>query len=342
MPRCAGLRTALVILTLALTMLSSARALASDPTCDGPPSCCPATVDLADGSAHRVKVGAVIVGIYELSEKASCWSADFYLYEQWEPAPAFVPQTEIVNEIERKSVQFDTTELRDGRCLRTRRIHSSLRTGFNLRTFPFDYQALSLVLSDAEFSARQVQYEDQAVAAGVDDSALHQLAAWKVMPGLRFERASRAFQWDPGAPDYDYATFSVTVRRHVSYHIGKFFLPLLLIVIVSFAVFWINPEDLASAMQVAVTCLLAAVALQLAEGSELPDVSYLTIADRAFATSYVAIALAVLQAVYTNRLVRVGKKDLALRIDRWSRVGFPLALVLALTLAVTRAYTQTE
>jgi hypothetical protein len=340
--RCTWLRIALPILALALTMLSSARALASDPTCDGPPSCCPAKVDLADGSAHRVKVGAVVVGIYEVSEKASSWSADFYLYEQWEHAPGFVPQTEIVNEIERKSVQFDTTELRDGRCLRTRRLHSSLRTAFNLRTFPFDEQSLTLELSDAEFTSSQVRYEDQAVAAGVDDSVLHHLAAWKVLPGVGFERTTRAFRWDPGAPDYDYATFSVNLRRHVSYHIGKFFLPLLLIVIVSFAVFWINPEDLASEMQVAVTCLLAAVALQLAEGSELPDVSYLTIADRAFATSYVAIALAVLQSVYTNHLARAGKKDLAVRVDRWSRVVFPTGLVLALTFAVVRAYTQVE
>jgi hypothetical protein len=321
-----------------LLFVSPARALADQglTTCDGPAECCPAKIDVSPGASHAVLVGAVIVGIYEVSEKSSSWTADFYLYESWEPAAGFVPQTEIVNEIERKSSQFDTTELRDGRCMRTRRLHSTLRTGFNLRTFPFDVQTLTLELSDAEFPSRQVHYDDRTIA-GVDDAVLHQLAAWKVAPTVQYVRTTKAFRWDPGAPDYDYATFSVTVWRHVSYHLGRYFLPLLLIVIVSFGVFWINPEDLSSEMSVAVTCLLAAVALQLAEGSALPDVNYLTIADRAFATSYVAIALSVLQALYTNHLTRAGKHDLAIAIDRRCRVAFPVGLVLALAAAVVQA-----
>jgi hypothetical protein len=337
-----GLLFAVVALLLA-TVFSS-NAFASDQglsTCDGPPTCCPAKIDLVDGPLHTVRVGAVLVGIYEVSEKSSSWTADFYLYEQWDPSDGFMPQTEVVNEIERQSVQFDETELREGRCMRARRLHSKLRTGYNLRTFPFDFQALTLELSDAEFPSRQVHYDDQAIA-GIDDGVLQQLAAWKVMPGLHVQRTTRAFRWDPGAPDYDYATFSVTVRRHVSYHLGKYFLPLLLIVIVSFGVFWIDPDDLSSEMQVAVTCLLAAVALQLAEGSELPDVDYLTIADRAFATSYVAIAAAVLQAVYTNYLARAGRKARAVTVDRWCRVAFPLGLVIALIAVVVRAYTQVD
>jgi hypothetical protein len=95
-------------------------------------------------------------------------------------------------------------------------------------------------------------------------------------------------------------------------------------------------------MQIAVTCLLAAVALQLAEGSELPDVNYLTIADRAFATSYVAIAFAVVEAVYANRLARTGRKAHAVRLDHWCRILFPVGLVVALTAAVVRAHTQLE
>ena len=58
---------------------------------------------------------------------------------------------------------------------------------------------------------------------------------------------------EEGAPAYDYATFSVDVTRHVSFHLGKFFLPLLVIVFISFSVFWIDPEDLGSSMSVGVT-----------------------------------------------------------------------------------------
>ena len=42
-------------------------------------------------------------------------------------------------------------------------------------------------------------------------------------------------------------------------------LPLLVIVAVAFTVFWIDPEDLSSKASIGVTCLLAAIAFQLAE-----------------------------------------------------------------------------
>ena len=341
-----GWSPTLVLFTLLvlLGVLFPTRALASDgglSSCEGPSQCCPPNIELSGTVTHAVQIGAVIVGIYEVNEKASSWMADFYLYETWDPAPGFVPQTEIVNEVERKAVQFEATEMRDGHCLRTRRVHSTLRTDFNLRTFPFDYQNLTLQVSDAEFPSSQVRYADKPIA-GIDESVFHQLTDWKVMPGLRYERTAKSFRWDPGAPDYDYATFSVSVRRHVTYHESRYFLPLLLIVIVSFSVFWIDASDLASEVQISVTCLLAAIALQFAEGNALPAVSYLTLADRAYATSYVAIALSVLQVVFTDHLMRTGRDRVARTVDRWSRVLFPAGLVLALVTAVLRAYAQAD
>jgi hypothetical protein len=347
--RVTGSRRTVAVIALALLValvlnLFPRVARASDQglsTCDGPAACCPASVSLDIQGRHVVEVGAVLLAITDVSEKSSTWGADYYSYEFWDPSPGFVPQTDVVNEVERKSTQFDTTEIRDGRCMRTRRIRSTLRANFNLRTFPFDFQTLPIQFSDAEYTSDQVHYEEKHIA-GLDDAVIHDVAAWKVLPELHFEHERRGFHWDPGAPDYDYATFFLTVRRHVSFHLGKYFLPLLLIVIVAFSVFWIDPEDLASEVQVAVTCLLAAVALQLSEGSELPDVSYLTIADRAFITSYIAITFAVLQVVYTNYLTRKGHKDRAIRLDLRCRIGFPIGLFVVFLGALVRAYTQTD
>ncbi len=82
--------------------------------------------------------------------------------------PDFTPQTEIVNESERHATLFDTTELRDGICQRSRRIHSTLRCNFNLRTFPFDRQELPLEISDDEFAVNDVIYADRAQPLGFD------------------------------------------------------------------------------------------------------------------------------------------------------------------------------
>ena len=86
-------------------------------------------------------------------------------------------------------------------------------------------------------------------------------------------RDSRRFTGEEGRPLYDYATFSIPVERRTIFHIIKYFLPLFLIVVVGFAAFWIEPDDLNTQVSIGVTCLLAAIAFQFAESSSLPAVA---------------------------------------------------------------------
>ena len=331
----------MLFVTVATLLLFEGTARADDKsTCAGPAECCPPelTEDSKDKVAH-VDIGVVLVGIYEVNEKASTWTADFYLTEKWLPLPGFSPQTEIWNEVSRSAEQFDRTVLVNGRCERQRRIHSTLHNAFNLRTFPFDRQRLSLIVSDAVYPSSRVKLEATPASSGIDDVVLQQLTAWQLTEtDLSYAHSEHAFKWEEGAPNYDYGTYSVDITRHVSFHLGKFFLPLLVIVFISFSVFWIDPEDLGSAMSVGVTCLLAAVALQFTEGGSLPDVNYLTISDRAFTVCYIMIGLAVLQAVYTNRLSRDGNKEKARAFDKKCRVLFPIGLAVAMVIGVLGAF----
>jgi hypothetical protein len=336
----------LVAIACALVSLSwlarDARADDKPDTCSGPPECCPATLtDESKDKIADVAIGVVLVGIYEINEKASTWSGDFYLTEQWSPLPGFAPATEIYNEVNRSAEQFDRTTIVNGKCHRERRIRSTLHNEYNLRTFPFDQQKLSIVFSDAVFPSSRVHYTEKPGPSGIDDVVLRQLTAWNIQsPDVSYERVQRAYKWEEGSPNYEYGTYSVSVTRHVSFHLAKFALPLLVIVLLSFSVFWIDPEDLSSSLAVGVTCLLAAVALQFTEEGSLPDVNYLTISDRAFTICYVVIGLSVLEAVWANRLVRSGNKDAALKLDRRCRSLFPIGLVVSLGLAVLRAFTQ--
>ena len=136
-------------------MLQPGVAKAGDRSCEGPPECCPAKVTGTVSAHTEATLGVVLLGLYNINEKAGTWDADFYLNEVWTPAPGFTPQTEIVNEASRQSEQFDTTELHGGRCVRFRRIHATLHSHYNLRAFPFDRQRLTLQFSDAEFSSKE-------------------------------------------------------------------------------------------------------------------------------------------------------------------------------------------
>jgi len=328
----------LIGVLFALLVLTLARAsFAIEEKCSGPEECCPDKQVEELDHVVEVKPGIVLLGISNVSEKSGTWDADYYLYETWKPTPGFTPRTEVVNEVVRASVSFDDTDLRDGVCNRSRRIHSTLRSEFNLRTFPFDRQQLTLLLSDNEFDSKSVRYPNEPYVLGLDDSVRAMVSGWEVSSEPSFVHTRSAFQWEKGAPEYDYGAFKVTIQRHVTFHLTRYFLPLILIVVVALLAFWIDPEDLASQMQIGVTCLLAAIALQFAEGGTLPEVSYLTLADRWYAVCYVAIAAAVVESVAVNAYVRRGKKETAIKLDRICRRVFPITVAVALGLSTWRA-----
>ena len=318
-------------------LLAGTDASALTKICDGPSACCPPVLADSLASSVAVKLGVVLVGLYNVNEKLGTWDADFYLNESWSPTAGFTPATEIVNEITHQSEQFDDTELRDGRCFRSRRVHSTVHNSYDLRTFPFDHQQLTLEFSDAEFAQDFAHYTPQPSVAALDQNAKGELSNWKVEGPLSYQRQSRVFVEDGAAPRYDYATFALPVRRHITFHLTRFFLPLFVIVAVAFTVFWIDPDDLNSKSAIGVTCLLAAIAFQFAEAGTLPEIAYLTLADRVYAICYAALAIALMFAVYGNSLMRKDRRADALRVDRIGRVAFPLGLILALSLAVARS-----
>jgi hypothetical protein len=306
------------VLVAALLAGGSPRARAA-PHCDGPPACCPESISSELKSKVLVGVGVVLTGLYNVNERAGSWDGDYYLYESWAPSPGFTPQTEVVNEISStEPTLFDNTELRDGLCVRVRRRRSTLQAGYDLRRFPFDDQRLTLQLSDAQYPNSQVAYRDQAFVAGLDEAARHQLSAWKIVGDVSFLRSVKLFKWEESAPSYDYATFSVEVRRHVSFHIARFFLPLFLVVVLAFMSFWVTPDDINTKATIAVTCFLAAVAFQFTQAGTLPEVSYLTFADRVYVVCYIVIVGSQLESVRAYVLARRGRTDDAERLDRRS------------------------
>src|SRR5262249_28650547 len=160
-----------------------------------------------------------------------------------------------VNEISRQSSQFDETVIHQGRCVRSRRIHSTLHTRFDLKRFPFDEQKLMLDIGEAEYDASDLSYNATPLHLELDADARDELTAWTVKGDPTWSISQHSFSPHPGSPTYPHAVITVAVRRQVGFYLTRFFLPLLLIVAVAMTVFWIHPEDLNSQIGIGVTCL---------------------------------------------------------------------------------------
>ena len=130
------------------------------------------------------------------------------------------------------------------------------------------------------------------------------------------------------------ARFEISVARRYGFYLWKVFLPLLLMVVVSWSVFWFDPSEVSSQVTIAVTTILTIIAFALAISLTLPRVPYLTFADAFFLACYIFAFLAMLEVTAVHIAYRNQRRDLARTIPRTARWLVPAAFVVSNSILV--------
>ena len=134
----------------------------------------------------------------------------------------------------------------------------------------------------------------------------------------------------------DFPTSSFTFRfhatRHLDYYVYRIFLPILIIVFVSWFAFFLR--DYGKRIDVAGANLLLFIAFNFTIGNDLPRLGYLTFLDTFLLTAFVITSLVFLLAVYMKRMETDGKAELAHRIDAHVMWLYPVAYLLGTALTL--------
>ena len=117
----------------------------------------------------------------------------------------------------------------------------------------------------------------------------------------------------------------LVVEREVSFYVWKVFIPLCLIVFVSWAVFWIDPAQLATQCGIGTAMMLTIIAFLLSLQNILPRINYLTRMDHFVYISLGFVFLAFVEGLLTSSFAARGRGALARRLDNWARFIVPLA-----------------
>lgn len=120
---------------------------------------------------------------------------------------------------------------------------------------------------------------------------------------------------------------SYFAKRKTGYFMVKMVIPLILIMMMSWSVFWIDPVEGGTQISVATTTMLTLIAFRFAIDVNLPKISYLTRLDTFIMASTVLVFLSLFEVVYTSRLAKTGRHQRALRLDLCSRLFFPGAFL---------------
>lgn len=122
--------------------------------------------------------------------------------------------------------------------------------------------------------------------------------------------------------------FGFVAERHLNYYISRIFLPILIIIIVSWVTFFLR--DYGKRVDVAGGNLLLFIAFSFTISGDLPRLGYLTLMDILLISTFVVTGLMLVLSVYLRRQEADGHLARIQRIDRLVLAFYPLAYLLAM------------
>src|SRR5262245_20020430 len=203
-----------------------------------------------------------------------------------------------------------------------RRLWVKVAHPLDFRNFPLDRHRWAMILWPVEARADEVVFHPLGRMTGMNDRLSNQ--GWRVgPPHAQADTANRI------ARAGTFARFSVDfdLERNWSYYAWKLGLPLTLIVLMAYGVYFIDSSAVAQQIALGMTAMLTLIAYMLTIGNTLPRISYLTRADRFFIGSAILVFLGLVKGVLTTFLAQGPYKDRLDRVNRWGRWIFPVAIL---------------
>jgi len=311
--------------------------IATDPILQPPPY---------DGQPLEVVIGLHIINIAAIDEVSEQFQLDAYMFERWkDPRLAYspegpqdqvrnyafgqiwVPQLEMINAATpRQRDDISIMVSPDGTVRYAERLLVMLSSKFVLRRFPFDEQRLVVIIHPFLVDGPHIKFklDNTSTWTASEFKSYSSLAQWNMISLSSKLLAAPTY----GGLTMPEARFQIDVKRRSSFYLWKVFLPLLLMVFLSWAVFWIEASDLSNQITVAVTTILTVIAFAFAISATMPRLPYLTYIDAFFLECYIYVFLAVveLMTVHVTHRSEV-RRDLGLRIRKYSRFVIPAAFV---------------
>jgi Neurotransmitter-gated ion-channel ligand binding domain/Neurotransmitter-gated ion-channel transmembrane region len=299
-----------------------------------------------DGKPIDVTIGLHIINLAAIDEVNEQFLMDAYLFARWiDPRLAYtpkgpqdqtrnyangqiwVPQLEMINAASpRERDEISIAVSPEGTVRYAERLLVRLSSRFELRRFPFDQQRLLVIIHPflADGPRIKFKFDDASTWTASEFTSFSSLAQWRLISMNSQLRTAPAYS-GLTVPE---ARFEIHVVRRSSFYLWKVFLPLLLMVFLSWAVFWIEASDLSNQVQVAVTTILTVIAFAFAISATMPRLPYLTYIDAFFLECYIYVFLAVVELMTVHVTHRSElRRDLGLQIRRFSRWVIPASFV---------------
>lgn len=287
-----------------------------------------------DDVPTKVFVGIYIQDVMEIDDKGQTFKADFWSVVRWHdprlavqdpsappPVRTFTqeeiwwPLMYILNQ-RNLSTYYDNFFRVDpeGNVVFFQRYYGDLSVPLDLKDFPLDKQRLPISAGSFRYGPEELELVVNKAVTGQRRPLT--IEGWEVGEGEvqlsteRFEVQNR---------DLVRIDYVLPAKRDFSYYLIKALIPLLLILFMAWAVFFIDPSALGPQIGIPTSSIFALILFMHRISAILPNISYLTRIDKFILFAIILVFLALGEAIVTSMLAFKNKKEVAGKIDRWSR-----------------------
>ncbi|XP_050733065.1 glycine receptor subunit alphaZ1-like isoform X1 [Eriocheir sinensis] len=201
---------------------------------------------------------------------------------------------------------------KNGDVLYSMRVTLTLTCSMEFEDYPFDEQVCGSIISSYANTDDVIEYQwDETTAIDMPDD---------------LEIAQFDFLRDPNTVDdkqvfvtgnFSALKVSFDLRRQNGYHILQTYIPTILIVVISWVSFWLDPNAVPGRVSLGVTTLLTLTTLASGVRAQLPPVSYVKAIDVWIGMCMIMVFGALLEFTFVNWLANkkiVGEASLAFRL----------------------------
>lgn len=203
----------------------------------------------------------------------------------------------------------------DGRARYGESFSTTLQADFDFRQFPFDTQEFPIFVdmlfpADIYTLTDLPGYSEISGEHGEDEFIITGFTtAAEIAPGRVSDNPVSRF------------TFKFTAPRHLDYYILQVFVPILLIILISWFTFFLR--DFSRRIEASAANILLFIAFSFSLTDNYPRLGYVTFLDAVMAVTFIFNTLVLVYNVYMKRLENEGRVERLEHIDRFFDWAYP-------------------
>lgn len=291
------------------------------------------------GEATLVTLGLYLFDIDEIDDVHQRFSLDLFMAVAWHDPRLALPEDERIGQ--NRALGLDKIWTPRGMVVNDRglstqlplighvddlgnvvyrqRLSGELAVVLELEDFPFDTQLLPIDFISYLYSPDEVHLVVNTDISA--DAASFSAAGWR----LRILEPTYGELSVPAAGVVRARmTYNIEAQRNTQFYLLTMFLPMSLIVFMSWTVFWLQPDIVPARIGISTASIFSLLALGFSIRLSLPAVSYMTRADLFVIGCTLLIFVALGVAVIGSRWANSDRMEQALRLNaiaRWVYVG---------------------